>query len=322
MSIQTKKWENRLLDWAHEAYDSHTEVDAVTADQKLLDTAYDYCERITRVHSKTFYLASMLLPKRKRRAAQALYAFCRLSDDLIDEGLGQIEPYLTIAKWREHVLTPSIPMDNPVAIAWAHTRVENQIPWRYAEQLIEGVSRDLNVHRYTTFTELTEYCYGVASTVGLMAMHIIGFSDPSAIPYAVKLGVALQLTNILRDVGEDWEAGRLYLPLNELAAYGLTEADIASGRIDDRWHEFMRFQIARNRQLYRESIPGIAKLVSDGRFAIAAAAELYQAILNDIEAHGYDVFSRRAYVGRTGKMRRLPAIWLRTQALGLRQTLS
>jgi phytoene synthase len=146
-----------------------------------------------------------------------------------------------------------------------------------------------------------------------MAMHIIGFSSEAAIPYAVKLGVALQLTNILRDIAEDWRAGRVYLPQDELAAYGLTEDAIATGYVDSRWSEFMRFQIDRNRRLYSESLPGIAMLNADGRFAIAAAAELYQAILTDIEAHNCDVFSRRSYVSLPGKLGLLPRIWWQSQ---------
>ena len=143
-----------------------------------------------------------------------------------------------------------------------------------------------------------------------MVMHIIGFSGPEAIPYAVRLGVALQLTNILRDVGEDWHADRLYLPQNELAAFGLTEEDIDVGRVDDRWRAFLGFQIARNRRLYAQAMPGIALLHPDGRFAIAAAAGLYRAILEDIEAHDMDVFTRRAHVSQWSKVRRLLGMWM------------
>jgi phytoene synthase len=183
------------------------------------------------------------------------------------------------------------------------------VPVRYGEQLIDGVARDLTQSRYQTFEELAAYCYAVASTVGLMSMHVIGYAGAHAIPYAIKLGVALQLTNILRDVGEDWQAGRLYLPHEDLAQFGLQEEDIARGEVTDNWRAFMRYQIARNRLLYAEAAPGIALLDRDGRFAIGAAAGLYQGILQDIEAHDYDVFSRRAFVSKWGKLRRLPGIW-------------
>ena len=160
-----------------------------------------------------------------------------------------------------------------------------------------------------TFHDLATYSYGVASTVGLMSMHIIGYSGPEAIPYAIKLGLALQMTNILRDVAEDWQRGRVYLPQDELAYFGLTEGTIADGRVTDQWREFMRFQIDRNRQLYAEAWPGIGMLNKKGRFAIAAAAGLYRGILNDIENHDYDVFSRRSHIGTFGKLRRLPMLW-------------
>ena len=149
-----------------------------------------------------------------------------------------------------------------------------------------------------------------------MAMHIIGFAGPEAVPYAVKLGVALQLTNILRDVAEDWTAGRLYLPQEELDRFSLSEADIHEQRIDDRWRAFMRFQIDRVRKLYVESLPGVQMLHPDGRFAIAAAAELYRGILNDIELHEMDTFTRRAYVSTGGKLIRLPGIWWRAKVKG------
>ena len=144
-------------------------------------------------------------------------------------------------------------------------------------------------------------------------MHIIGFKDTKAIVYAVKLGVALQLTNILRDIGEDWRNGRLYLPLEELRKFGLDQDFIADGKVTDNWREFMRFQIARTHQLYSESLPGISLLNKDGRFAITAAALLYQAILDDIEKNDYDVFNRRAYVSAPNKIFRLPLIWWKSK---------
>jgi phytoene synthase len=149
-----------------------------------------------------------------------------------------------------------------------------------------------------------------------MAMHIIGYCGEEAVPYAIKLGVALQLTNILRDVGEDWSLGRVYLPQEELGFYGLSDDDLAAGTVSPRWLDFMRFQIDRTRRLYREAMPGIGMLHRDGRFAIAAAADLYGAILDDIERHGADVFCRRAHVSALGKLRRLPRIWRQSRAWG------
>jgi phytoene synthase len=201
------------------------------------------------------------------------------------------------------------PVNELAELAWADTQVRYSIPHGYAQQLINGVSQDFTQSRYTTFGELAEYSYGVASTVGLMAMHITGFAGEDAIPYAIKLGVALQMTNILRDVAEDWARGRIYLPDDELREFGLSDATIADGIVTERWREFMRFQIERVHRLYDEALPGIALLDSDGRFAIGAAAGLYRAILDDIEAHDYDVFTRRAHLSTMGKLSRLPRIW-------------
>jgi phytoene synthase len=237
---------------------------------------------------------------------RALYAFCRVTDDIVDHPDGDVEAKLR--EWRKKSLAPIATRDDLVTIAWTDTRSRYRIPVRYAEQLVEGVARDIHQTRYRTFEELTTYCYGVASTVGLMAMHIIGFEGP-AVPYAIKLGVALQLTNILRDVGEDLRAGRVYLPQDELLAYGLSEADLEAGCVDDRWRSFFRFQIDRNRQLYAEARPGIGFLSADGRLAIASASDVYSAILDDIEDHDYDVFRRRAHVSAGEKVRRLIGLW-------------
>jgi phytoene synthase len=308
MVVKHAAWENRLLLWAHEALISPTIEKQIETEADILDSAYGYCARLTQTNSRTFYMASALLPSHKRRAVHALYAFCRSTDDLVDKIQGSAHTDEVFANWRARLSNPYPTANDPVPLAWADAQAGYRIPRGYADQLITGVTRDLTQKRYTTFAELTEYCYGVASTVGLMSMHIIGFESNEALPYAVKLGIALQLTNILRDVGEDWRAGRLYLPLEELAAFGLSESDIQIGQVDDRWRAFMRFQIERVQRLYDEAAPGIALLNADGRFAITAAAELYRAILQDIAAHDYDVFHRRAHLGLWGKLRRLPVI--------------
>ncbi|MBN1486487.1 MAG: phytoene/squalene synthase family protein [Anaerolineae bacterium] len=284
---------------------------------EMLVDSYEACHKVIQEHSKTFEIASALLPGAKRRAAHALYAFSRISDDLVDRTDG--EPLLALQDWRERSLYGCQNSDDLVVVAWSDAQARFGIPRVYAEQLLDGVSRDITKKRYETFDQLTEYCYGVASTVGLMAMHIVGFTSPEeAIPYAVKLGVALQLTNILRDVGEDWAMGRLYLPLEELEHFGLSVDDIAAGRVSDRWRTFMRFQIERVRRLYNEALPGIAYLHPDGRFAIAAAAELYQAITEDIITNHMDNLYHRAHLTHWAKLRRLPGIWWRANVVGYR----
>ncbi len=310
--LHSQPWELRLLAWAEEAFNSHIHGNLIKEDTQTLDEAYRYCARITRNHSRTFFMASALLPPEKRRAARALYAFCRITDDIVDRSK-EHNRLARLEQWRAEILDTSPNPHSPVRLAWADTQARFRIPHGYALQLIDGVARDLNHEDYQNFDELAEYAYGVASTVGLMVMHIMGFSGPDALPYAIRLGVALQITNILRDIGEDWRNGRLYLPLDELSAFGLSKTDIALGRVDERWRNFMRFQIARNRQLYAEAQPGIHLLDKDGRFAIMAAANLYEAILRDIETHDYDVFHRRARTTTLGKLKRLPSIWWRSR---------
>lgn len=312
-------WEQSLLALAQEAGETHAPVymskDHSSESHRLLN-AYARCEAITARYSRSFHLASALLPRGKRQAVRALYAFCRMADNLVDGGHEQMS--LTLAQLRERIHHPKsmVEKSDPsteILLAWEETRTRYLVPVRYADQMLDGVERDLHQTRYATFEELAVYCYGVASTVGLMSMHIIGFK-PEATPYAVKMGVALQLTNILRDVGEDWGKGRLYLPLEELFAFGLSEQDVAAKRVDQRWRALMRFQIARNRRLYAEAWPGIGFLNPSGRMAVAAAAAFYQGILNDIEAHDYDVFSRRSHVSDWNKIKVLlriahPSYW-------------
>jgi phytoene synthase len=312
----TYEWEQPLLSLALPkrpfSHDPHpTTHISYNESQEALDWAYQYCEQLTEWHSKSFYMASRLLSPDKRKAVRALYAFCRTTDDIVDNPSGNVETQLSL--WRSRALAHRPQPHDLVPMAWSDAVHRYHIPHLYAQQLIDGVARDLHQTRYQTFAELAEYSYGVASTVGLMSAHIIGFTNQDAIPYAIRLGVALQMTNILRDVAEDWQRGRVYLPQDELAAFGLSEADIAAGQVTDKWRAFMRFQIDRNRRLYAEAWPGIAMLSADGRMSIAAAAELYAAILNDIEKHDYDVFTRRAHINKWGKLSRMPALWWRTR---------
>jgi phytoene synthase len=308
-------WEDELCALAHAPARSHVAVTQIAPHhQAALEHAYNHCEAMTKQHSKTFYLASGLLEGPKRDAVRALYAFCRTVDDIVDNAdAGELEEApVKLALWRHRMTHAGIEHD-PVALAWQHARHAFHVPAIYAEQLIDGVQRDMTQTRYSTFAELATYCYGVACTVGLMSMHVIGFAGNHAIPYAIRLGTALQLTNILRDVGEDWRRGRVYLPQDELNAFGLSDADIEAGEVTPKWRRFMQFQIERNRRLYEGSMAGVALLNADGRFAIQAAADLYRGILDEIERNDYDVFSRRASVSKAGKLKRLPGIWVRAR---------
>lgn len=309
-------WENQLLALAGQIHHPATRpFFSYWAGDASLQKAYQQAEVITASHSKSFHFASGLLPEEKRSAARALYAFCRTVDDIVDEVELKKDRDFELNYWRNVVQTASASTDDLVAAAWADTLTRYHIPRHYALQLIDGVARDLSQTRYQTFEDLATYCYGVASTVGLMSMYIVGFKSHEAVPYAIKLGVALQMTNILRDVGEDYRNGRLYLPREELVFYGINEADIAEGRVTDNWRNFMRFQIDRTRTLYKESWEGVKMLQREGQLAIGAASVFYQGILDDIEKHDYDVFSRRASLSAWGKVSRVPGLWLKIRSL-------
>ena len=310
MQVQAN-WENQLLALAGNIPHPHTRpFFSYWAGDAALQRAYKAAEQITAQHSRSFHFASGLLPEEKRSAVRALYAFCRTVDDIVDES-SDAERAVQLDYWRRMLETASFEDNDLVAAAWADTLTRYHIPRHYALQLIDGVARDLCQTRYQTFEELATYCYGVASTVGLMSMYIVGFQSNEAVPYAIKLGVALQMTNILRDVGEDYRNGRLYLPREELVYYGIQESDIAEGRITDNWRQFMKFQIERTRQLYEESWAGIKMLAGEGQLAIGAASVFYQGILDDIERNDYDVFTRRASLSTWQKLNRIPSLWFK-----------
>ena len=277
-----------------------------------LDTAYEVCRRITEQNSRSFYLTSGLLQSEKRRAVRAFYAFCRCTDDLVDNL--EVDHGYSLDGWAtaSRGLTP--PPDDPVLVAWADVRQNFDIPQLYPDELLEGVRMDLTVKRYATFEDLWLYCYRVAATVGLVSMHIVGFKSEAAIPYAIKAGVALQLTNILRDVGEDAARGRIYIPQEDLERFGYTEEDAQSGVVDDRWRRLMEFEMSRAETLYQQGLAGIQYLNRDGRFAISAAIQVYRAIHDRIRAAGYDVFNRRAVVPTAHKLAMLPGIWWQCRA--------
>lgn len=309
----TTHWESRLLDLAGniKPYPSRAPFFSYWAGDASLQTAYRRTGQITANHSKSFHLASGLLPEEKRAAVRALYAFCRTVDDIVDELDHKKDQEFELNYWREVVKTASSPEDDLIALAWADTLSRYDIPRHYALQLIDGVARDLSESRYQTFDSLATYCYGVASTVGLMSMYIVGFKTTEAVPYAIKLGVALQMTNILRDVGEDYRNSRLYLPQAELTQFGIAEEEIATGKVTDNWRAFMRFQIKRTRDLYQEASYGIQFLEREGQLAIRAASVFYEGILDSIEKNDYDVFTRRASLSKWEKIARIPAMFLR-----------
>lgn len=293
----------------HEATD-HAEPLALACN---LEDAYRICTQITRTHSRSFFMSSQFLPAEKRQAIRALYALCRTTDDLVDQSGG--DPERSLARWVALLHAPEPPQNDPVLLAWADTARRYEVPQPLVNELLAGVAMDLTVSRYATFDDLWLYCYRVASVVGLLSMHIVGYRQ-GAQPYAVSLGIALQITNILRDVGEDAARGRIYLPQEDLARFDLCDDDILHGRRDERFRALMRFEIERSHTLYEESWPGMALLSADSRFAIGAAAQVYRGILGKIVANDFDVFTRRAHLSLGEKLWVLPGVKRRLRTLG------
>lgn len=291
--------------------------------------AYEFCRQITAKYSKTFYLGSLLMPEEKRRAIWAIYVWCRRTDELVDGPQSRLTTPETLARWEQQLesVFAGQPIDDPdVALVDTLQRFPMDIqPFR---DMIAGQQMDLHRSRYQTFEDLQLYCYRVAGTVGLMTSAVFGISDDRSKPpwenqedshdpveKAISLGIAKQLTNILRDVGEDASRGRIYIPLEELALFNYTEEDLFNGVVDDRWRELMRYQIQRARKYYTQAEQGIRSLSLDSRWPVWSALMLYQGILDVIEHNDYDVFRRRAYVSGPKKLTYLPVAWLRAQAL-------
>ena len=271
------------------------------------NSAFQEVEKVIQTNSRTFYFATNLLPKKERQAIRSLYAFCRTADDLVDNhGATRQE----LDRWHQQVQRPSAEQRDPILYCWAKTREVYGIDPRYQAELIEGVCADTIISQYETWQDLEHYCYLVASTVGLLSTPIIGLARgvdfETAKPYAVKLGIALQLTNILRDVGEDAANGRVYLPREDLERFHLTPEDILNGVYNQRYIDMMRFEIRRARRLYLEALPGIAMLSVSARTSVGVAALLYRAILDEIEAIRYQTHIQRAYVSGKKKLAYLP----------------
>ena len=280
------------------------------------------CERIARTHARTFYLAALFLPPAKRRGAFALYAFCRLADDTVDEvqGAGASDASRVKLEGYARALDDAYrgAAEDPVFREVAWTAARFSLPQSPLSELLRGVGRDLDGCRYRSWGELEAYCQGVASSVGEMCTYVFGVGGGGealqpAVGHARTLGAAMQLTNILRDVGEDARRGRCYLPEEELALHGLSPAQVLDGSAFRRtgpWSDLMRFQIERARALYDQARPGISLLARDAQRCASACAIGYEGILDVIETNQFDSFSRRASLGWPARARVLMHCWL------------
>ena len=293
-----------------------------------LDQAYEACRRETAEWAKTFYLGTLLMPAAKRRAIWAIYVWCRRTDELMDSAEAQARPVAELAgrldRWEERTRKLFAgDVHDGLDLVMRDTIERYPQPLQAYLDMIEGQRMDLNQHRYENFEQLELYCYRVAGTVGLMTQEVMGldpayttapWSDrPDTSRSAVALGIANQLTNILRDVGEDRGRGRIYLPQEDLARFGYSEEQLLAGVVNDNWRALMRFQLERARMWFARSEAWVRWLAPDARWPVWASLRLYRGILDVIESHGYDVFNKRAYVPRAGKLIDLPFSYLVAQ---------
>ena len=286
-----------------------------------LRASYKECKRLNKEHGKTYYLATLLLPKEKRPHVHALYGFARFADEIVDDLKSTLTPEQKreeLEKWSHQMLADIKrgSSDDEVGMALVHTVKTFDIPLGYFEAFLHSMAMDLTVTRYATFNDLHEYVYGSAAVIGLQMVHVLGtISDrQKALDAAEKLGVAFQLANFIRDIGEDLERGRIYLPLQELAAFSVDESMLLKRKVTPEIVAALKFQISRVRTLQAESKAGIALLPANVRPCIEAASELYCGIVDEVEKIDYQVFTIRA---KTSKLRRMsvamPA-WLRALA--------
>lgn len=268
-----------------------------------LEDSYRRAREITKERAKNFYFGIRLLPQEKRDSLCAVYAFFRESDDLSDDD-AITDKSERLARWKKLVRPQEeTPAEDSILPAFYDSVEKYSIPERYFEELIDGTTSDLSVTRYHTFEDLYGYCYKVASTVGLVCLHIFGFDgSPEALEMAEARGIAFQLTNILRDVKEDGELGRIYLPQEDLQRFGLSEQDFLSGRPTPALQEFLSFQIERAKGYYEKSAPLAARVDAESRASLEAMTKIYRAVLDKVESMGCRVFQERASLSKLEKL--------------------
>jgi 15-cis-phytoene synthase len=254
----------------------------------------EYCQQKTVQSGSSFYYSFLFLPAARRRAITALYAFCREVDDTVDECTDQSIARIKLAWWRNEVSnmfsgTPT----HPVMLALRPHLETYQLLQQHLQAIIDGMEMDLDQTRYLDYPALQRYCWHVASVVGILSASIFGLSKPKTLEYAEKLGLAFQLTNIIRDVGEDARKGRIYLPINELQQFGVTAADLLNARHSDKFEALMRFQVARAQQVYDEAFALLPKEDRRAQRPGLMMAAIYRTVLDEIARDGYHVLQQR-----------------------------
>jgi phytoene synthase len=284
------------------------ELTAAGISDPQLRASYEECKRLNALHGKTYYLATLLLPKAKRPFVHALYGFARYADEIVDDlasTLSDAEKAAELKTWGDGVLLglKTGNSNDQVGRALIDTVNRFDIPHEHFVAFLHSMTMDLTVTEYADYEALMEYVYGSAAVIGLEMVPILGALSPAAYEPAEKLGVAFQLANFIRDVGEDLDRGRVYLPQDELAQFGVDREMLEARTLTPEITTALKFQIERVRQLQREATPGILQLEPASRPCIEAASELYCGIVDEVEAIGYDIFNKRAKTSTGRRMR-------------------
>ncbi|MFM7499530.1 MAG: phytoene/squalene synthase family protein [Actinomycetota bacterium] len=286
---------------------SDRELDAAGIHDPQLRASYLECKRLNSLHGKTYYLATLLLPPGKRPFVHALYGFARYADEIVDDLASTLtveEKDSELRNWSEKLLADLAngKSTDHIGAALVDTVTRFEIPIEHFRAFLHSMAMDISVTRYESYSDLMEYVYGSAAVIGLEMVPILGALSPDAYPAAEKLGIAFQLANFIRDVSEDLDRGRIYLPLDELRSFNVSEEMLNERRLTPEIKEALRFNIERVRQLQREATPGIALLAPESRACIEAASELYCGIVDEVEKIDYQIFDKRA---KTSTYRRL-----------------
>lgn len=283
------------------------ELDAAGISDPALRASYSECKRLNSLHGKTYYLATLLLPKAKRPFVHALYGFARYADEIVDDLASMLTPQEkadVLHEWSSGLLEDLATgkSNDAVGAALVDTVTRFDIPHQHFVDFLHSMGMDLTIETYATYKDLSEYVYGSAAVIGLQMVPILGPLSTEAYLPAEKLGIAFQLANFIRDVGEDLDRGRIYLPLDELASVGVDPEMLYARKLTPEIIKALKFQIARVRELQKEAAPGIDLLHPTSRPCIRAASELYCGIVDEVEAIGYDIFNKRA---KTSSARRI-----------------
>jgi len=285
-----------------------------------LQASYAECKRLNALHGKTYYLATLLLPKSKRPYVHALYGFARYADEIVDDLASTLtvdEKAQALSTWGEKILNDlkGGTSDDAVGRALIDTVNRFDIPHAHFKAFLDSMTMDLTVTEYQTYEDLLEYVYGSAAVIGLEMVPVLGVLEEGAYECAKKLGIAFQLANFIRDVGEDLDRGRIYLPITELAQCGVSREMLEARVLTPQIIEALKFQIARVRQLQAEATPGIKMLEPASRPCIEAASTLYCGIVDEVEKIGYDIFNKRAKTSTARRLRVASAAFLKRLAV-------